>query len=211
MNPSNPLRSITPTVDADVLFALARSHAPMTGYVIEKATGRAHAGVLKVLARLVDEGIVEREKVGQANRYRLNRAHLLAGPLGEAAESMARLEEQITSLGAQMNPAPVAVLLFGSFARRDGDSDSDVDLFVVRPENVEADDAGWLRSRSILAGAVEAASGNPCQLMEATPTELAEGIARQEDLIQSLRADAVCLFGSPPVEIRTPRLAEAIQ
>ena len=211
MNPSNPLNSITPTVAADLLYVLARSQVPLTGYAIEQAAGRAHAGVLKELARLVQEGILGSEVVGNATRYWLDREHLLAGPLVEAAGAMDRLENRIAILAAQMQPAPVAVLLFGSFARRDGNSSSDVDLFVVRPEAVAADDPLWLRSRTALARGAEAASGNPCQMMDGTPAQLTEGAVAGEELVASLQADAVCLFGSAPASLRRPGLAGALR
>ena len=206
MDPSNPLRSITQTVEADVQFALARTNEPMTGYAIEKAIGRAHARVLKVLSRLATEGVVEAEQVGQATRYSLNRRHLLASSLLQAAGAMQALEIEIARRAEAICPAPVAVMLFGSFARRDGTSASDVDLLVIRPDLVEPDDPQWTRSLHDLARAIEEVSGNVCQLLQATTDQLVESAAAADPLIDSLRSDAVCLFGNPPESIATARL-----
>jgi predicted nucleotidyltransferase len=195
-------------VDADVLYVVARAHLPMTGYSIEKASGRSHARVGEVLARLVHDGLLDAEEVGRSvTRYRLNREHVLAASIEAVAGAAASLEAHISDLAGQMAPSPEAVLLFGSFARRDGDSDSDIDLVVVRPEGIDADDADWLRARTGLAQAVEAAAGNSCQLVEVTSAQLADGAARCEPLIDSLRSDAVLLFGPKPASlVRRPLL-----
>lgn len=43
-----------------------------------------------------------------------------------------------------LNPAPTSVIVFGSFARGDDDAESDIDVVVVRPVDICADDHAWL-------------------------------------------------------------------
>ena len=73
MDWQNPLRSIAPTVDADVLQVLARTHEPVTGNKLAQLAGRSYAQVHAVVGRLVDHGIVDVRQVGRTYAYNLNR------------------------------------------------------------------------------------------------------------------------------------------
>jgi predicted nucleotidyltransferase len=210
VDPTNPLRALTPTVDADVLFVLAKTRKAMTGAKTAHNAGRSYAQVRHCLHRLVDTGMVLAEPHGNSVSYQLNRDHVLA-PLVEAAASAAgEVEARIArSVQAWTLPA-AAVVLFGSFARRDGHDASDVDLLLVRHDEIGEDDTSWTAQRHDLARAVRTWSGNNAQVIEMSVTELATALTREEDLIPNLRRDGVVLAGpSLTLLLAAPRPAQS--
>ncbi|MCU1364315.1 MAG: polymerase beta domain protein region [Acidimicrobiaceae bacterium] len=211
MDLTNPISSITPAVEADVLDVLARTRSALTGLTVETAAGRSHAQVRAVLHRLVDTGLVSANRVGNAVQYRLNRDHVLADAVTLAADALGRVESRIETFLVSAVPKPEAAMLFGSFARRDGDNDSDVDLLLVRPDRIDDADPAWSSMRGALADQVERWSGNECQIFDLALRELREAARRNAPLIASLRSEGRVVLGGSFEELiaglptRTPR------
>lgn len=127
-----PFEAITPTLDGDVLLVLARAEASFTGGQLARMIPDASEdGVRRAAQRLVTQGIVLMERVGQAHNYSLNRKHLVAEPviaIAKARETLAtRVHDRVTAWMEQPN----VVVLFGSAARGQMSRDSDIDLLVV--------------------------------------------------------------------------------
>ncbi len=71
-----------------------------TGLEIAQAVGITERAARKIVANLLEEGYIEREKVGRRNRYRLN-AHL---PLRHPGERTATVGELLGLLWRDQNP-----------------------------------------------------------------------------------------------------------
>lgn len=143
MDVSRPISAVAPSLEGEVLQTLAGTTMAMTGRQVALLTGRkSHSGVLDALHRLADQGLVDRAELNRALLFSLNREHLAAGPVlklaGLRAELVARLRREIEG----WEIAPIHASLFGSTARGDGDSRSDIDLFVVRPVAILDEDPG---------------------------------------------------------------------
>ncbi len=139
MELNRPFATVTPTLDGDVLAVLATHDATYTTGQIHRVLNRfSEEGIRKVLSRLVRQGVVLSERVGQTYAYRLNTAHLAAEPIMALAKLfnkfVARLEEQLS--GWDHRPAYAAV--FGSAGNGTMTADSDVDLFLVRENDTPA-------------------------------------------------------------------------
>jgi hypothetical protein len=191
MDSSNPLRSLAPTVDVDVVLVLARTRGTVTGARVAHRAGRSYAQVRKSLHRRVGTGLVLAESHGNSVSYQLNRDHVLAGYVEAAADSAHELEVRITRHVGSWELPPAGLVLFGSFARRDGNENSDIDLLLIRPDAIEEDDARWTTQRHDLAHAVRQWSGNDTQIVEMSAGELATATEHEEDLITNLRRDGV--------------------
>jgi predicted nucleotidyltransferase len=189
MDVANPLRSIAPTVEADVLGVLVGTHAPLTGLRVQQLTGRSYARVRDVLRRLADSGVVHAERRGNAVSYWLNRDHILATAVEGAVGADGELERRIRALLDTWDPAPAAVVLFGSFARRDGDAQSDIDVMLVRPRDVGVDQQRWSEQRYDLARSIERWAGNAAQIVEMTDAELDRAIADGDRLIVTIQRE----------------------
>jgi predicted nucleotidyltransferase len=152
-----------------------------------------------ILAELTDAGLVRRESWPPSDVYVLNRDHVAAQALellaNQRDELLARIKDRVTTWAS---PA-VAVWLFGSAARGDGGPHSDIDLLVVRGNEIGADDPLWLAQPEELSAQITDWSGNGCELLELTRAELVlalepDNAAASNAVIAGISSqDAICL------------------
>lgn len=194
MNVARPYSAVSPSLDGDVLVALSRTTRPLTGrHVAELVASGSPDGIRKALDRLVGQGIVHREPAGRAFMHTLNREHVAA----PAVEALATLRSELLSRlrGALSNWSPPAVhaSLFGSAARADGDTDSDIDIFVVRPDRVDQEDPRWQKQREGLTADVLTWTGNHAALVESSEGQLNEMVRSAAPILDALRRDGIAL------------------
>lgn len=190
---NHPLATVTPTLDGDVLTVLASHDATFTtGQIHRVLNAYSEEGIRKVLARLVSQGVVLSERIGNTYAYRLNAAHLAAGPIRDLARLLHtflnRLEEE---LGGWHYP-PVYAAVFGSAVRGTMTPDSDVDLFLVRATGTP--DPVWAQQVSELASAVTAWTGNDARVVEYTEIELKS--ARTEPMVHDVLEHGLTVAGT---------------
>jgi hypothetical protein len=97
--------------------------------------------------------------------------------------------------------APVHVSIFGSAARGDGDTRSDIDLFVVRPTRVPDDDSRWRAQLDTLSDRVHAWTGNHAGLSEVSAATLPRLRRERPPVVEALRREAITLAGPTPAEL----------
>jgi hypothetical protein len=196
MDLTRPYAVIAPTLDPGVLTVLAGTNRPLTGREIARLLGRpSHSGVRAALDRLVIQGLVEREEAGRAFLFTLNREHLAA----PAAELLAGLRDEllhrIRGVIAGWAVEPDHLSLFGSAARGDGGTNSDIDLFVVRPEAVDRRNTAWRVQLDLFAVQIERWTGNPARIAEMGRSETAQLKKERPEIVDELRSDAITLAG----------------
>ena len=153
------------------------------------------------LRRLTKEGVVRAEEAGNAYLHTLNREHLAAPALELLADIRGELERRLRAELAAWEIAPAHVSIFGSAARGDGDTSSDIDLFVVRPSRVPADDPRWRAQLEQLCDRVHAWTGNHAGLSEVSTTNVRRVRRASPPIIEELRRDAITLAGPTPTEL----------
>lgn len=195
MDVSHPFTALMPTLDSAVLAVLARTTRAQTGREVALAAGRSPSGVRPVLDRLAEQGLVDSERAGRAYVYTLNREHLAAPAVEELAGLRPALVDRLRQEIAEWSITPSHVSLFGSTARGDGDAASDVDLFIVRPEGVEAEDSAWRGQLDKLAEGVRRWTGNHAGIAELSTDQLATLRKRRPPVLKDLDADAITLSG----------------
>jgi predicted nucleotidyltransferase/biotin operon repressor len=197
MDVSKPYTAISPSVDAIVLIVLAGSSLPRSGREIARRTGRSKTGVQHVLERLVDHGIVERLSTGNAQLYSLNRDHLLAGAVGQMANAHTELILRLRdAIGSWVIPA-VHVSLFGSAARGDGNTRSDIDLMIVAPANLDPESDSWRAQIDALAENIHRWTGNNAGIVEISKSDLPRLAEEEPPILTELRRDAIDIAGEP--------------
>lgn len=197
MDLTRPYTAISSTLDPGVLTVLAGANRPLTGREIARLVGRAsHSGVIAALERLVDQGIVNREEAGRAFLFTLNREHLAAPAVEVLADLREELLRRIRDTVEGWNVKARHLSLFGSAARGDGGTDSDVDLFVVRFRAIESQKPVWREQVDLLAWKVERWTGNPARIVEMDEREVAHLRKERPPVVDELLADAICLVGS---------------
>ncbi len=208
MDLSHPISSIAPPLVARVLEVLAGTTRPLAGREIHRIIEAGSAnGVWLALNRLEEQGIVLADRRPRATYYIANRGHL-AWP---AIETLARLRGQLTaqlSLEiARWTVAPLHASIFGSTARGEAVSSSDVDLLLIRPERLDQQAAEtWDEQVASLRDAVRRWTGNTCQTFVVDASRLAEHVKARDPIVRAWIDDEILLIGAP---IRD--LVEAVQ
>lgn len=193
MDLTQPMAAIVPALEAAVLSTLARTTRPLTGREVHRLGGTgSESGVRLILARLVDSGLVHATSAGRATLYVANREHL-AWP---SVQALTRLRHTFfDELGchvAQWSDEPLTVAVFGSAARGDGRTASDIDVLVVRSGG---DDERWIDRIDALREQVTAWTGNPCQVYELTSAQFREYVVSAEPILTEWQRDAVVVHG----------------
>ncbi|HVB41961.1 MAG TPA: nucleotidyltransferase domain-containing protein [Streptosporangiaceae bacterium] len=226
MDLTDPTRSVTATLDGPVLAVLARSGIPMTvGDVAGQMPRGSEVGVRRSLARLVEQGIVRATEMGRNRVHELNREHVAAPVADLLAGLRLELWQRLRAKLGTWNPKPIYGCVFGSAARGDGDSGSDIDLLLVHaPFPADSDPrrqakglvdqlAGvaaefaavqlterqvskWHRQVDELHGHVRAWTGNRLQATEMSSFEWGDHRRRGSALFENIARDAIKVAGA---------------
>lgn len=224
MDLGDPTQAITATLDGPVLAVLARAGKPLTvGEVTAQASRGSEVGIRKSLARLVEQGIVRATEMGRNRVHELNRDHIAAPVAVALANLRLELWKRLRDTLGGWNPRPVYACVFGSAARGDGDTRSDIDLLLVHPpvpgENdprrrsngvdaiaglaaefmavplTERQLARWQRQADALRGLVQNWTGNPLQIVELSTYQWAQHRRQASPLYEEITRDAVEVAG----------------
>lgn len=202
MDVANPASAVIPSLDAHILAVLAGTTRQLTGREIERlARQGSHRGVQRVLARLTEQGLVDMTEAGSARLYSLNRDHLAADAVLVLARLRDALLDRLRNEVAQWNIQPVSLSMFGSAARSDGTTNSDIDLLLVRPAGVTDEDPVWFAQTAELGEHVLRWTGNHASFLEVTTDQLLAMLDRGESVADSLRQDAIDITGTPVREL----------
>lgn len=198
MDVSNPIADVVPSAHGPVLAVLASTSTPLTGRALADLTRPrvSQPRVARILADLVEAGLVDRVQAGSASLFTLNRDHLAARAVEDLATLRARLWERIADHASGWTYPPAAIIAYGSTARGDGGTASDVDLLVVRPADVDESDPDWQRDVTALGLAVPRWTGNPCEILDRSGEELRTMAAAGERLLSEIRRDGRAIVGS---------------
>ena len=186
-----PVLDVAPAVRGALLQALARLEQPVTRRQLAFLAGVSSGNASAVIEELIRAGLVGEAAAGRSSMVALNRGHLAAGPVlalaGLRGELIRRLRERLSGW-----PDLRAAWLFGSVARGDADSDSDIDLLIV------ADD---LRSPALherlakLHADVDTWTGNDLQLVEHSSASWRKLVRSKNPLVAQVRLDGIALTG----------------
>jgi predicted nucleotidyltransferase len=202
---SEPASSVVPGLHGRVLGVLARTDRPLTGRAIAALlrTPASPSGVQKVLDDLVGNGVIIAEPAGRARLYTINRDHVAYNAIEQLAGLRERLLERIKTEADSWELPAKAIWLFGSTARGQGDANSDLDLLVVRPDDVDDSDPRWLDQLATLSAHASLWSGNACEVVEYSAREVRDLVKHGERLVTELRQDAVAITGTSPRQTLT--------
>jgi predicted nucleotidyltransferase len=208
MNLSDPMSSVIAGVPGVILSILARTDQPLTGLTVANLAGNraSAAGVTRAMRPLVEAGLVDLAPAGRAHLYSLNREHVAYPAIAQLAGLRGQLYHRIGDAVTRWSPPAMCVGVFGSTVRGHAGPASDIDLLVVRHDDVSADDAAWARQVAELSGAVARWAGNGCDVLEYDLTELRRLHDDGEPVVRALERDVVVLHG---VDLRSMLAAAA--
>ena len=196
MDVAHPHTVLGTTLEAEVLIVLAHTRRPLTGRELSRLVRRgSQSGVNRALRRLEAHGIVEAQEAGRSVMHTLNRQHLAAPAVELLANLRTEFLRRLRDSLRRWKPAPLHASLFGSAARADGNSASDLDVFLVRPRNFREDDARWRAQVEAWLHEVRQLTGNRVSLAEVSERDLSRLRRRRPAIVKSLEKDAITLAG----------------
>lgn len=197
MDLEDPARAVMAPATSAVLRVLVR--APDARFTMRQLAGMAgvsHNAAQTVVRRLSEHGLVLTTPAGRAVMCGYNRAHLAADALTTLVTLRARLLRVLAEDVATWPLAPVHMSLYGSAARGDGTTSSDLDLLVIRPDLLDAPaEEAWEGQLAASSSRLRLATGNPVNYLDITTASLHEAVRAREPIVDSWRHDAVHLFG----------------
>jgi predicted nucleotidyltransferase len=161
--------------------------------------------VAEALNRLVRQGLVHREEAGGAFLHTLQREHLAAPAVLVLARLRTELLERLRGAVEQWEVQPVSAALFGSAARGDGDAESDIDILVVRPAQLDEADERWRSQMDRLAEGVHDWTGNHAGLIEVAEQDLPGLLEAGPPVLENVRTEAIPLAGVPIAQLLPER------
>ena len=196
MDVSKPYSVISSPLDVEALLVLRRTTRPLTGRDVARLANRGSpAGIRKALARLTSHGIIRAEDAGRAILYTLNRDHLAVPALEVLANMRTEFERRLSAEIGSWSLQPDHASLFGSATRADGNTTSDIDMFIVRPAGVGEDDPVWREQLSRLADDTFSWTGNHLAVSEVDLGELRRLRRERPSIVEDLLDTALTLAG----------------
>lgn len=150
-----------------------------------------HTTAQRSLDRFVRAGLVRRIRIGSAFAYELNREHVYWIGLESLLGSRQRIDDAIRSIASRQSGA-TTIALFGSYARNEATSESDLDVVVVFEDDVAA--ATRERCLDDLLH-LDRLIGNPIQVVPVSVSVLAAMVDENDPLVGSWLSDARTISG----------------
>jgi len=195
---SQPAAAVLNRLDSAVLAVLSRSALALTIREVHRlASVGSYDGVRLSLRRLAQSGLLFEELRSSGTFYRLNRDHLAFCAVEALLGMRGRLLSLVADAVGRWSAKPLHVSVFGSVARGDGDSDSDIDLLVVFDDATYAREALWADAVSDLGAALQRWTGNRAAILTVGLAEIRAMAAgrRARPLWKALRSEAVTILG----------------
>ncbi|MCE7885301.1 MAG: nucleotidyltransferase domain-containing protein [Actinobacteria bacterium ATB1] len=196
-----PVEAIVPGVQGRVLTVLAETTAELN----PQLAGVSQAQASRLLPDLVALGVVERREVPPASLFRLVPEHVASQALLTLVRSTDTVLDEMGRMAGALPHPPVSVIVFGSFARREADADSDIDAVVVRPAEVGEDDDAWSASLEAWQRELRRLTGNSVEVLEVSAREAATRLAGRAQVWADIRRDGRVVHGLSLDELRVVR------
>ena len=195
-----------PGVQGRILAVLAETSAELNLRTLARLSGVSLAQASRVMPGLVELGVVERREVPPSALFRLVEGHVASRVLLTLAGARATVFEELGSSAGELSPPPVSVIVFGSLARGEARAASDVDVVVVRPENVDEEDDGWHAGLERWRQQARQLTGNRVEVVEVGECDAARFLRGRRPLWTEVR-DGVVVFGRALEELKARRSA----
>jgi len=192
---SAPISDVVPGVRGALFGVLCRLEQPVTRRRLAELAGVAPGHASKVVEDLIISGLVDETIAGRSSMVALNRGHLAVPAVMALAGIRGELIRRLRARFAEMREVRGA-WLFGSVARGDSGSDSDVDVLVIA-DGLDTSCFGDQVAR--LYADVRAWTGNDLQLVEHTQESWDRLVGAKNPLATEIRRDGILLTQSEAV------------
>lgn len=190
-----PIEAVIPGAQGRMLAVLVETTAPLNLRTLARLAGVSPAQASRVLPGLVELGLVERYEVPPSSQFLLARSNVAAQAVIELARSQQTASERIGLAAASMPTPPASVIVFGSFARGEAGADSTIDVVVVRPDSVDADDDAWATALATWRDEARAITGNSVEIVEVSLAEAGPKLRGRTEFWKKVRKGGTTIHG----------------
>ena len=190
-----PLPAIIAGAQGRVLAVLVETTAELNLRTIARLSGVSVAQASRVLPKLVELGVVERRDAPPSALFRFVPENVASRAITSLANVRRTVLAELARAAAKVTPPPASVIVFGSFARGEADSRSDLDLIMVRATGIAEDDGAWRAAVERLRDGARRLTGNRVQVLEVEEREAARLLRSRKPLWLDVRRDGVVVFG----------------
>jgi predicted transcriptional regulator len=188
-----------------LLAALLRTDTPVSGRALARMVGMSQSSAQRALVKLRHAGLVTTEHAPPAILYRLNRDHLAVDAIASLLATAQRLRDGLAREIRRWRVRPLSAVLYGSVARGTAvTATSDVDILLIRPDEVGPDDPDWARQAADLGEKIRRWTGRPASVIELSGREARSGLADGEPFLQNAVREGLLLAGSPLRSVTGP-------
>lgn len=191
----HPVEAVIPGAQGRIVGVLARTSGELNLRTIARLSGVSVAQASRVVPGLIALGLVERREAPPSALFRFVPEHVAAGAVLALADARRLVLDEIGRTASGLDPVPVSVVVFGSFARGEAVGESDLDLVLVRPDVVGEDDAGWRAGVEAWIDRVRRFTGNRVELLEVAEHDAARLLRSRKPLWLDVRRDGIVVLG----------------
>lgn len=191
----HPVEAVIPGAQGRIVGVLARTSGELNLRTIARLSGVSVAQASRVVPGLIALGLVERREAPPSALFRFVPEHVAAGAVLALADARRLVLDEIGRTASGLDPVPVSVVVFGSFARGEAVGESDLDLVLVRPDVVGEDDAGWRAGVEAWIDRVRRFTGNRVELLEVAEQDAARLLRSRKPLWLDVRRDGIVVLG----------------
>lgn len=195
MDLTEPASIVMSRGTAAVLRVLSGADESFTVRQIARLGDLSPAGAAHIVNRLEEHGLVTVDEHGRSYLCRLNQDHLAAPALIELVRMRARLIELLGRVIGDWDVKPASASLFGSAARGDGGTASDLDVLLIRADGIEVDNPDWAEQLSDTANVIWRASGNHVAWLDLSLSDFEIAVESSEPIVEDWLADGIRLSG----------------
>jgi predicted nucleotidyltransferase len=191
----DPIGALIPGARGKLLTALVCAGREMSTSDAARVADVSNPQASRVLAQLVEMGIVERRDVPPAVVYRPVEGNFVVGLLLQLCNARGTILDHAVRTALIIQPTPVLLGVFGSVARGTSNASSDIDVVVVRPP-VADDSEEWYESLDRWRSDLEAFAGTQVNTIEVSAHEAAVRDASPDRFWADIHRDMIVLHVS---------------
>lgn len=202
-----PVEAVVPGAQGRILAVLAKTSAELSLRTIARLSGVSVAQVSRILPSLVELGLLERREAPPSVLFHFVPENVAARAVTALAESRETVLREIGAAAAELDPPPMSVIVFGSFARGDADRLSDLDVVFVRGRTIAEDDPDWRNVVDAWREHARRLTGNPVELLEVSDEEASRRLRGGTPFWLDVQRDGVVVYGASIEDLKGRRSA----
>jgi len=201
------VQSVIPGAQGRILAVLAESTAYLNLRTIALLAGTSPAQTSRILPELARSGLVERREAPPSALFRLVDDNVGSRIVRALSRSRETVLAELGSQAETLEPSPVSVIVFGSFARGEAEADSDLDVLFVQPKSTNDDDYRWAAAVEGWRQFARRLTGNRVEVVETSESSVGRFLRSHKTLWADIVRDGVVVYGKSLEGLRGRRSA----